>query len=56
MTLVERIQAPACKKILALDGGGIRGMMTVEILAAIEDLLRANQPPEKKNNFVLAGF
>jgi patatin-like phospholipase/acyl hydrolase len=40
MSYVERIQAPGPKKILALDGGGIRGMMTVEILAGIEEMLR----------------
>ena len=38
--LMERIQSPGRKKILALDGGGIRGMITVQVLAAIEDLLR----------------
>ena len=31
MSYIERIKAPGPKKILALDGGGIRGMMTVEI-------------------------
>lgn len=40
MSLQERIKSPGRKKILALDGGGIRGMITVEILAAIESLLR----------------
>jgi patatin-like phospholipase/acyl hydrolase len=40
MTLAERIQAQGPKKILALDGGGIRGMMTIEVLAEIENLLR----------------
>ena len=40
MTLAERIRKPGQKKILALDGGGIRGMISVEILAAIEDMLR----------------
>lgn len=29
------------KKLLAIDGGGIRGMITVEVLAKIETLLRA---------------
>ena len=38
--LVARMQSPGPKKILALDGGGIRGMMTVEVLAEIEGLLR----------------
>ena len=40
MSYVEKIQAPGPKKILALDGGGIRGMMTVEILCGIEGMLR----------------
>ncbi len=56
MTVAERIQAPGKKKILALDGGGIRGMITVEILAAIEDLLRASQPAQKRPTFVLADY
>lgn len=30
MTLVERIQTPGPKKILALDGGGIRGRLPSE--------------------------
>lgn len=38
--LITRIQSPQPKKILALDGGGIRGMITIEILAEIENLLR----------------
>ena len=40
MTLEERITKPGQKKILALDGGGIRGMMTVEVLAGVEKILR----------------
>ena len=38
--LIARIQSPGSKKILALDGGGIRRMITVEVLAEIENLLR----------------
>ena len=56
MTLEERIRAPGPKKILALDGGGIRGMMTVEILSAIEELLRDAQPQAKRDSFVLADY
>ena len=38
--LEAKLTSSGPKKILALDGGGIRGMITVEVLAAIEDLLR----------------
>ena len=54
--LIPRITAPGPKKILALDGGGIRGMITVEILSAIEDVLRAAQPEDKRDAFVLADY
>ena len=54
--LNARMTAKGPKKILALDGGGIRGMMTVEILAAIEGLLRDRQPPATRDAFVLADY
>lgn len=40
MTAADKINAPGPKRLLALDGGGIRGLMTVEVLAKIETLLR----------------
>ena len=40
MTLEERISSPGPKKLLALDGGGIRGVITLEVLARIEQILR----------------
>lgn len=40
MNLADRIAKPGPKKILALDGGGIRGLLSVEVLARIEALLR----------------
>ena len=54
MSLTERIRATGPKKILALDGGGIRGIMTVEILAGIETMLRKALGRGEK--FVLADF
>lgn len=54
MTLVDRIRKPGQKKILAMDGGGIRGMMSVEILAGIEDMLRREL--KAGADFVLADY
>lgn len=54
MTALEtRIRAPGPKKILACDGGGIRGLMSVEILAALEEALRVKLG-RAKGAFVLA--
>ncbi|MDO8945660.1 MAG: patatin-like phospholipase family protein [Desulfocapsaceae bacterium] len=47
MTLEEKIMAPGQKKILTLDGGGIRGMMSIEILAGIEKILRESMQNDK---------
>lgn len=54
MTLTERITRPGPKKILTLDGGGIRGIMTVEVLAGIEETLRKQLGRDDK--FVLADY
>lgn len=40
MTLLERLTRPGPKRILALDGGGIRGALTSGYLIEIEALLR----------------
>lgn len=44
-TLLDRFNSPGPKKILSLDGGGIRGALTLGYLKKIETLLR-----EKQNN------
>jgi patatin-like phospholipase/acyl hydrolase len=52
-SVTERIKTPGRKRLLALDGGGIRGLITIEILGRIEQLLR-----ERTGNpqLVLADF
>ena len=40
MSAETRLNAPGKKKLLALDGGGIRGALTIEVLAEIEAMLR----------------
>lgn len=52
--VVNRIQSPGPKKILACDGGGILGLMSVEILLKIEEELR--EQLGKGPEFVLADY
>lgn len=53
MTLLDRIEAKSPKKILACDGGGILGLMSVEILLKLESDLRGRTGNPK---LVLADF
>lgn len=41
--ILKRMRAPGAKKILSCDGGGIRGLLSVEVLARIEAQLRAQR-------------
>jgi uncharacterized protein len=41
MSLTERIEREDPKKLLAIDGGGIRGVLALEVLQGIEDLLKS---------------
>jgi len=49
MSLQDRILSKGPKKLLAIDGGGIRGVLALEILAEIEKLFAKGRP-----NYVLA--
>ena len=45
-TFRDKLEPTHQKKLLALDGGGIRGVITLEILAAIENIVRAKLGPD----------
>jgi patatin-like phospholipase/acyl hydrolase len=45
--LLERLDAKTPKKILSLDGGGIRGALTLGYLKKIEDILKVKHPENK---------
>ena len=53
MTLIDRIERPGAKKLLAIDGGGIRGVLALGILKKIEDLLKLDAGQDK---FCLADY
>jgi patatin-like phospholipase/acyl hydrolase len=42
------------KKLLALDGGGMRGVLTLEVLVALEDMLR--EQLGRNDDFVLGDY
>jgi hypothetical protein len=54
MSVQDKLNALGQKKLLALDGGGIRGIITLEILLAIERQLQ--QALGRDNTFVLADY
>ncbi len=44
------------KRVLALDGGGVRGLITLGILQRVEDLLASQLRPEDPTSFRLAHY
>ena len=53
MELIERLSAPGPKRVLALDGGGIRGCLSLGILGHVESLLRRRHGDDR---LVLADY
>jgi uncharacterized protein len=49
--LLDRTTAP--KRILSLDGGGIRGILTLEYLSAIEGMLKKRS---SRDDFLLCDY
>ena len=54
MTFQDKLSRAGPKRLLALDGGGIRGLISVEVLAAIESMLQRRL--NRGDDFVLADY
>lgn len=54
MSVADKLDKAAPYKLLALDGGGIRGVMTLEILREIEHTLQTELG--RDDRFVLADY
>ena len=54
MSLIETLERKGPRKLLALDGGGIHGLISLEILSRIEELLRGELG--RDDRFVLADY
>ena len=50
----DKLAKTGPRKLLALDGGGIRGVITLEVLAEIEKQIQAQLG--RKDDFVLADY
>ncbi|MBO6577002.1 MAG: patatin-like phospholipase family protein [Rhodothermales bacterium] len=53
MALLDRLDSEAPKRILSLDGGGIRGILTLGFLERVEQILKERAD---RNDFVLADY
>lgn len=54
MSYRDRVHSPGPKKLLALDGGGIRGVITLEVLRRLESMLAEHLGAG--DDFVLADY
>src|SRR5579884_159819 len=54
MTVQDKLQRRGPRRLLALDGGGVRGVLTIEVLAEIERMLQ--QALGRDDSFTLAEY
>jgi len=54
MSVADKLEKPGPHTLLALDGGGIRGMITLGVLSAMERMLQ--DALGRDDNFVLADY
>jgi patatin-like phospholipase/acyl hydrolase len=54
MAVGDKLTKPAPYRLLALDGGGMRGVLSIEVLAAVERMLQ--QALGRGDDFVLADY
>lgn len=54
MSYLDRVDSPGPKKLLSLDGGGIRGVITLEVLQRLETMLAEQHGVQ--DGFVLADY
>lgn len=55
MSLLERLTAPGPKRMLALDGGGILGALTLGFLERIEQFLREMSDASNRHELARIG-
>lgn len=54
MSLQDRILSDGPKKLLAIDGGGIRGVLSLEVLARIEAIFKNRRAEKERDAYRLA--
>ena len=54
--LYDHLFKPAPKRILSLDGGGVRGLITLGMLKQVETILRERQPVERQSAYRLSDY
>lgn len=56
LTRQEHLFGNGPKRILSLDGGGVRGLLTLGMLLKVEAILRDRMPPDQRASFRLCDY